>query len=511
MNQENQKLGVIYYRVSTADQVDGFSLGNQKEACLKYAQDKGIKAIKLFSDEGESAKTADRPGLQAMLKFVADKKNKISFVIVNKVDRLSRNVNDYSAIKSLLDKISVQLISTTEAIGENSFGKFMGNMMASIAQLDNDVRSERVTDGIIQCLKSGRFPHRAPFGYLNQNHGKHDKTIILDPARFGLVKFLLEEYFKGMYTQEELRIKVNKMGLRSPSGKEISFQLMHKILTNKFYFGLICNKRGEFKGSHPTLITEDIYYKNQKLLKRFTKGDIIAGSRTNELFPLRHQVDCGLCSRPLTAHTSENRWGSMYYYYRCYNKNCPSKKAITKKTLEDEFDKCLAKITPTKEIMETFKKVLTDVGQNRLKQQNQQQEQAKKEIENLKQEKAKLLDLVKRDLLPDEDFKIEFAKVKELLADKQLEISDSATQDFNADDTVSFVFDFIADLPKLWPKTTYWQKLKLMGMIFPIKPIYNYQTFTTPKLSYIYQAKTALEGGNSALVALRGIEPRFSG
>ena len=54
MNQENQKLGVIYYRVSTADQVDGFSLGNQKEACLKYAQDKGIKAIKLFSDEGES-------------------------------------------------------------------------------------------------------------------------------------------------------------------------------------------------------------------------------------------------------------------------------------------------------------------------------------------------------------------------------------------------------------------------------------------------------------------------
>ena len=67
MISETSKNAVIYYRVSTADQVDGFSLDNQKEACQRYADDKGFNVVKLFSDEGESAKTTNRPELQAML------------------------------------------------------------------------------------------------------------------------------------------------------------------------------------------------------------------------------------------------------------------------------------------------------------------------------------------------------------------------------------------------------------------------------------------------------------
>ncbi len=424
MTTETSKNAVIYYRVSTADQVDGFSLDNQKEACQRYADDKGFNVVKLFSDEGESAKTADRPGLQAMLKFVANKKNKINCIIVNKIDRLSRNVNDYSAIKGLLDKLDVQLVSTTEAIGNNSFGKFMGNMMASIAQLDNDVRSERVSDGILKCLQSGRSPHHAPLGYLNQNHGRKDISIVPDPERANTIKFLLNEFSKGIYTQEELRVKANRLGLRSKKGKEIGTQLIHKILASKFYAGIIVSKYGEFKGTHPALITEETFHKNQKQFPKTTKGDYIAGSRTNEAFPLRHQVDCGLCGRPLTACFSRGKLGTLYPYYRCYQKACPSKKAIAKKTLEDEFSKCLTKVTPTPEILNAFRKVIIDVWQNRFKELNQKQEVIKKQVENLTAEKAKLLDLVKRNLLPDEDFKIEYAKVKEQLADKQIELDE---------------------------------------------------------------------------------------
>ncbi len=507
----NTKSAVIYYRVSTADQVDGFSLDNQKEACQRYADDKGFNVAKLFSDEGESAKTADRPGLQAMLKFVADKKNKINCIIVNKIDRLSRNVNDYSAIKGLLDKLGVELVSTTEAIGNNSFGKFMGNMMASIAQLDNDVRSERVSDGILKCLQSGRSPHHAPLGYLNQNHGKRDISIVLDPERSKIIKYLLEEFSKGIYTQQELRHKANQLGLRSKNGKEIGTQLIHKLLASKFYAGIIVSKYGEFKGNHPALISLETYYKNQKQFPKTTKGDYIAGSRTDETFPLRHQVDCGMCGRPLTACFSRGKLGKQYPYYRCYQKACPSKKAISKKTLEHEFSKCLKKVTPTKEVLSTFKKVILDVWQNRFDELNQKQEVTNKQIENLTAEKAKLLDLVKKNLLPDEDFKTEYGKVKEQLTDKQLELSEIKTLDFNPAASVDFVFDFVANLNKFWPKTTYWQKHKLMGLIFPKKPIYDYTKFTTPKLSHIFQAKTALAGGVPALVGWAGIEPATNG
>lgn len=118
-----------------------------------------------------------------------------------------------------------------------------------------------------------------------------------------------------------------------------------------------------------------------------------------------------------------------------------------------------------------------------------------------------LLDLVKRELLPDEDFKIEYGKVKQQLADRQLELSELPTDNFDVKAATAFVFDFIAELPKSWDKTSYWQKTKLMSLIFHQKPIYNYINFTTPKLSYIYQAKTALAGGENALVGWVGIEP----
>ncbi len=86
--------------------------------------------------------------------------------------------------------------------------------------------------------------------------------------------------------------------------------------------------------------------------------------------------------------------------------------------------------------------------------------------------------------------------------DRSLDLQDytHSGQNFDVERTINFVFGFLVDLPTLWPKTTYWQKTKLMGLIFPKKPIYNYQTFTTPKLSHIFQAKTAYAGGENALV-----------
>src|ERR1041384_2476753 len=118
MNQDlASKRAVIYYRVSTSEQAErGFSLDNQKQACIKYADNNNYQRAKFFSDEGKSAKTANRPGLQSMLKFCSDKKNQIEAIIVYKVDRLTRNVEDYSSIGTCIKKQGIKLISTTEAI-----------------------------------------------------------------------------------------------------------------------------------------------------------------------------------------------------------------------------------------------------------------------------------------------------------------------------------------------------------------------------------------------------------
>jgi DNA invertase Pin-like site-specific DNA recombinase len=76
--------------------------------------------------------------------------------------------------------MKIRLISTSEAIDETPVGKFVGNLMAGFAQLDNDLRGERVTAGMINCLESGRWPWKAPLGYLNATDASGRKVIILD-------------------------------------------------------------------------------------------------------------------------------------------------------------------------------------------------------------------------------------------------------------------------------------------------------------------------------------------
>ena len=510
---------VIYYRVSTSDQAErGFSLENQKDVCLKYAEKEGYDVVKLFSDEGESAKTTDRPGLQDMLKFCADKKNKVSCIVVYKIDRLTRNAEDYYQIKTILKDIDVSIVSATEAINETSSGKFLGNIMASVAQLDNDMRSERVKQGMINCVESGRLPHRPPFGYINFTHPDGKKDIILDPERSELVKFILTEFSRGIYMTEELRQKVTKMGLLNQVGKPVSAQLMHKILTNKFYCGVIKYQGQEFIGSQPKLIDEGVYIKNQQLLKKTTKGDIESSARSTEDFPLRHLIVCSFCGRPLTAGYSVGKMGGRYGYYRCYYKKCTVSKAVAKDKLELEFKNFLDDVTPKKQLLDAFKAVIIDVWQKRYSDINTFHNQIQDEVNSLHDQKNKVLDLIKKELISDQDFKAEFAKVNELIAIKQLELDQSKLEEYDIDRAVTYVFDFIATLPEFWSRANYWQKLKLMGLIFPEKPVYNYLRFTTLRTSHIFQVnqyKNTLAGAStnreSTLVALRGIEPRLRG
>lgn len=80
-----------YTRVSTDDQVTGSSLGSQKARITAYAESNGIQIIDWYSDEGFSAKNANRPALKEMLKAIRTKKE-VQAVIVYNLSRISRNV-----------------------------------------------------------------------------------------------------------------------------------------------------------------------------------------------------------------------------------------------------------------------------------------------------------------------------------------------------------------------------------------------------------------------------------
>lgn len=508
MSQSQNKNAVVYYRVSTTEQAErGFSLESQKELCLEYAKKNGLEVVKLFSDAGESAKTADRRGLQELIKFCSDKRNKVDAVIVYKIDRLSRNVTDYAQISSLLQGLSITLLSVTEALGENSFGKFMGNIMASIAQLDNDVRSERVKEGMRKCYSSGRTPHKVKLGYINYTRTDGTKEIVWDPERADIVLSALVDFSTGLYLREELQARLNKQGLRTREGKEISCQLLHTMLTSKFYFGVLESPvYGEAQGTHQPLIDEATYWKNQKILGRPTKGDYISQAAAKEDFPLRHFCLCSHCGRYITASLSTNKVGKRYAYYHCYNSKCPSRIYIAKEKLEDTFSKYLENITPRQALLDAFKEVILDRWKQRYAELGSMSRRIAIELDKLHDERQSLLDLVKKKLLPEEDFKLEFEKVKQQIMDKQLELKEQRLEELDLDKAVSFVFDFVDTIPEFWAQASYAQRVKLQCLIFPEKVTYDKQEFRTPKMSHIFQSKTTLVGGFDGLVDLGRIE-----
>ncbi len=509
------KKAIIYYRVSTEDQArHGISLEQQKNNCFSYAQQKEIEIIKSFHDDGVSAKTANRPGLQDMLNYCTQNYKQIDYVIIYKIDRLSRNVEDYSSISILLSKLDIQLVSTTESIDKTPAGKFMGNIMAVVAQLDNDTRSERVSICMKERLKSGVWCWKAPLGYLNGRDKQGVKTIDVDDKKLKLIKWAFEEFAKGIYTLKEIREKLNKKGLRTESGKEISFQFMSKMIGNTFYYGMMYSpKNNEYwPGTHKVIIDENTFYKCQEILARKNGKAVYKTKRKKSKdFPLRNFVLCKYCSRPLTASYSTGRHGGKFPYYRCYNKDCGKLCSIAKSKLEDDFVEYIKDIVPKEEFFDSFEAVIKDVWEKKYTELNSDNNVAQKSIEKLSEEKAGLIKMKTRELLDDEDFKVAMEEIKIKIMKLQNQCNESKLENFDVKQVTNEVFNKIKTLPELWIKSQYEQKRQIQGLIFIEKPTYDKITFETPQLSLLLAKNKEPAHADSSLVVRRRIELRLPG
>ena len=137
----NIQTAIIYTRVSSKEQLDGFSLESQEKTCKIFAEKNNLTVLEVFKEEGESAKTADRTQLQKMLRYAEKHRKKIGKLIFYKIDRLSRNNGDFYALKSIFSKLGIELKSATEPIDTTPEGKFMEGVLSATAEFDNSIRT----------------------------------------------------------------------------------------------------------------------------------------------------------------------------------------------------------------------------------------------------------------------------------------------------------------------------------------------------------------------------------
>ena len=224
----------------------GESIENQIEMCKQYICTKfgGVtdEDITVYEDEGFSAKNTDRPQFQQMLKDI--KQRKFDFVVCYRLDRISRNVSDFSTLIEDLNDRSISFICIKEEFDTSKpMGKAMMYIASVFAQLERETIAERVRDNMLMLARTGRWlGGTTPTGFTSEK----TQEIIIDgkiksacklktnPAEIAIVKMMFEKFLELRSVSGVSKYLI-KQDIKSRSGKIYSLLGVKEILQNPVY------------------------------------------------------------------------------------------------------------------------------------------------------------------------------------------------------------------------------------------------------------------------------------
>lgn len=207
-----------YLRVSGRGQIEGDGFDRQLLACQKYAANNDYEIVEVFREEGVSGtkELDNRPALAALL--VALEENGIKTVLIEKLDRLARDLMIQETILADFQKRGFTLISAYEPdlCSEDPSRKLMRQIMGAIAEYDRVM--------IVQKLRSARQRKKAKHGKGEGRHAFGEK-----PEEAGTLKEIREWRSVGA-SAKHIAEALNVGGFRTRSGKPWLGTTVAKIL-----------------------------------------------------------------------------------------------------------------------------------------------------------------------------------------------------------------------------------------------------------------------------------------
>ena len=418
--------GVIYCRVSSKEQIEGTSLESQRAACTEYAQSKNIEILRVFIEQGESAKFADRTQLLELIDFCRKKKDSVNVLLVWKIDRFARNVADHFSVKATLGKYGVRIVSVTEPIDANPEGKLMETILAGFAQFDNDIRAMRTVQGMRRKLQEGIFPWGPPFGYKSSVTGNEKKTMpdLPDEPAFSLIRRAFAEFATGAHTQAQIGRLMMSWGLRAAHGKSFAPQTLYQIFTNPYYAGILVDPwtAEKYLGKHAPMVTGEEFARVQRVIA--TRNRSVIHQKDREEFPLRGFVRCDGCRHGLTAAFSRGR-SSLYPYYLCSHRQCARKgKSLPAEEVHAEFTSFLDAIAPRPQLIQEIGETLIKMAKQDEGELSGQSERHRKRIGQLEAAINELIHMRAQNMITDEEFLVQ----KKRLAEQRMALESHARQ-----------------------------------------------------------------------------------
>lgn len=475
-----------YCRVSTREQLDGWSLDGQVDVCTEWCDRRfgaGGYDVEVFRDEGESGrkgiaepgsrKGSFRPALTELVRRIAV--GEFDVLIVSQLNRITRASRTWH---TLLDKYIVaqriEFISTKEALDTaTAAGRLQASLLVDVAQYQAEEGAERVKMALRQRTEAG-FPLGArPYGWTQtpaDPEGRRRPSSMPVPEEAKWVRWMIEHYLDG-WSYRRICDELMRLEVPAPGGG----RLWHtgptsKIILNPLHYGLIRQPDGEpTTGNHFSLrfFDPDVYDKLVKETASRKKFPTVTAACSDALLAgLVKRAACG--ERLFVVHPR-----GKYRGYRCLSwrpgaPHCESKPYVRGEFLEPRVIAEIEKVAMEPELqalaLEEARRIMAESGSLHEEEIRELQD----ELQDIKRKQDRWQDLYLDDQMPREELKtktLELAEKKARCEARIAEIKLERMEARNADDRLAEVRRILADFPAMWQAMNSDEKRHLLDLI----------------------------------------------
>lgn len=336
---------VAYARVSSKEQEkEGFSVPAQQKLLHGYADAKRMSIVQDYVDI-ETAKQTGRLNFDEMIRY-PKRHDDVRVVLVEKTDRLYRNLKDWVT----LDELDIEIHLVKEGIilsrDSKSSEKFVHGIKVLMAKNYIDNVSEEARKGQQEKAEQGFWPNKAPRGYRNVIGPDGKKIIAPDPNVAGVVAHLFGWYASGTLSLKEAAVQAHSAGLVHPrTGGPMPVSNIHAILRNLIYTGDFDWNGRRYKGRHEPLISRELWARVQGVLDG-RNARKLRGSKRD--FAFTGLMNCGHCGCALVGELKKDR----YVYYHCtgFKGKC-DEPYVREEVISEKFSQILGRLSFGDEVL----------------------------------------------------------------------------------------------------------------------------------------------------------------
>ncbi|MBE7100485.1 MAG: recombinase family protein [Clostridiales bacterium] len=346
-----QPIKAVAYARYSSDKQQESSIVVQLAAIHRFCDMHDIELTHEYVDEAQTGTNANRKDFQQMVQDAP--KKEFRFIIVHRMDRWARNVDDARHYKKYFSKYGIKIISALEEFDETPEGQFFELMSMGMAELYSKKLARESIAGLLANAREGKVHGSVPaIGYTTKN-----KRYVIHEEEAEAVKIMFEMVKQG-YSYTQIRDYLNVNGYRRKDGRKYTIHI-YDILRNRKYIGeYIFNQRCardvdgkrnnrsqkpeteviRISGAIPRIIDDETFFTVQAILDERSQRAFRTLVK-NRVYLLSGLVKCNQCGKAMCGSLAISH-KSRRTIYHCPTKQqiCPTK-TIRTEFLEDYVDK----------------------------------------------------------------------------------------------------------------------------------------------------------------------------